>query len=116
MNYTLRQLNIGTYNNIATISQETPVISALNVFLHRRVSALPIVDASGVVVDIYAKYDAINLARERTFNNLDVTVQEALQHRRDFEGVETCTKDSTFGEVRRHNERTTFDALESAYA
>lgn len=82
MTYTLCQLKIGTYNNIATvrarsrlhmgclgkyyivssctgwgsstylgwgsqISQETPVISALNVFLHRRVSALPIVDAAG---------------------------------------------------------------------
>lgn len=58
-----------------------------------------VVRRTGVVVDIYAKYDAINLARERTFNNLDVTVQDALQHRRDFEGVQTCTKDSTLGEV-----------------
>lgn len=63
-------------------------------------SALPIIDRSGCVIDIYAKHDAINLARERTYNNLDVSVVEALAHRTDFEGVQTCTLDSTLGQVR----------------
>ena len=55
---------------------------------------------AGVVQDIYAKYDAINLARERTYNNLDVPVSVVLRQRKDFEGVKTCTLNDTLGEVR----------------
>jgi 5'-AMP-activated protein kinase regulatory gamma subunit len=33
------------------------------------------------VVDIYAKFDVINLAAENAYNDLDVTVHEALKHR-----------------------------------
>ncbi len=50
-------------------------------------------------MDIYAKYDAIHLARERTYNNLDITVSEALASRKDFEGVQTCTLQASLGEV-----------------
>lgn len=35
------------------------------------------------MVDIYAKFDAINLAADKTYNNLDETVFEALKHRSD---------------------------------
>lgn len=35
------------------------------------------------MVDIYAKFDAINLAADKSYNDLDVTAQEALQHRVD---------------------------------
>lgn len=38
---------------------------------------------SGVVVDIYARFDVINLAAEKTYNNLDITVKKALEHRAD---------------------------------
>ena len=44
---TLEELGIGTYANIATASPDTPIIVALNMFHEKRVSALPIVDASG---------------------------------------------------------------------
>lgn len=37
-----------------------------------------------------------NLAAEKTYNNLDVTVTKALQHRSQyFEGVLTCNRDDT---------------------
>lgn len=37
-----------------------------------------------------------NLAAEKTYNNLDVTVTQALQHRsQHFEGVMKCSKDET---------------------
>ena len=88
---TIKELSIGTFQNIAMIQEDTPVIVALNVFTERRVSALPIVDEQGRVVDIYAKFDVMNLAAERTYNNLDIPVKEALQHRSWFEGVHTCT-------------------------
>lgn len=33
------------------------------------------------VVDIYAKFDVISLAAEKSYDKLDCTVQEALKHR-----------------------------------
>lgn len=91
MHKTLIELGIGTYTHIATATPDTPIIKALNIFHESRVSALPIVDETGKVVDIYAKFDVINLAAERTYNNLDVTIKEALLHRsHGFEGVHTC--------------------------
>lgn len=59
MNKTLRELNIGTYVNVETARPDTPIITALTKFVERRVSALPIVDAQGRLVDIYSKFDVI---------------------------------------------------------
>ncbi|KAG7253254.1 hypothetical protein CRUP_029658, partial [Coryphaenoides rupestris] len=85
------QLGIGTYDQIAFIHPDTPIIKALSIFVERRVSALPVVDESGKVVDIYSKFDVINLAAEKTYNNLDITVTQALKHRSQyFEGVMKC--------------------------
>nr|XP_058948348.1 5'-AMP-activated protein kinase subunit gamma-1-like isoform X2 [Pocillopora verrucosa] len=96
MNNTLKELGIGTYRDVAVISPETPLITAFHMFSEKRVSALPVVDESGVVVDIYARFDVINLAAEKTYNNLDITVKKALEHRADgFEGVHTCCLDET---------------------
>ncbi|NXO05056.1 AAKG2 kinase, partial [Rhinopomastus cyanomelas] len=92
MKKNLDELGIGTYHNIAFIHPDTPIIKALNIFVDRRVSALPVVDESGKVVDIYSKFDVINLAAEKTYNNLDITVTQALQHRSQyFEGVVKCS-------------------------
>lgn len=82
---------IGTYGDIHTVRQDTPVIKALHMFVENRVSALPIVDDKNKVIDIYAKFDVINLAATRSYHNLDVTVKEALQFRESRpEGVTTC--------------------------
>lgn len=59
MNKTLREVRIGTYENIETASEDTSIILALKKFVERRVSALPIVDSEGRLVDIYAKFDVI---------------------------------------------------------
>ncbi|KAM6468932.1 5'-AMP-activated protein kinase subunit gamma-1 isoform 1-T1 [Liasis olivaceus] len=96
MSKTLEELKIGTYDNIAKVHTNTPVYVALGIFVQHRVSALPVVDDSGRVVDIYSKFDVINLAAEKTYNNLDVTVTKALQHRSQyFEGVLKCYKHET---------------------
>ncbi|XP_063934676.1 5'-AMP-activated protein kinase subunit gamma-2-like [Zophobas morio] len=91
LDFTLQELGVGTHENIATVKPNTPLIEVLNLFSKRRISALPIVDENNVVVNIYAKCDVINLARERAYNNLNTPVSEALKHRADtFEGVHTC--------------------------
>lgn len=90
------QNEIGTYGNIHVVRPDTPVISALSLFVENRFSALPIVDEEGRIIDIYAKFDAINLAATRSYHNLDVTVQSALSHREQRpEGVTTCRLNET---------------------
>ncbi|XP_027135408.1 5'-AMP-activated protein kinase subunit gamma-1 isoform X1 [Larimichthys crocea] len=93
---TIEELKIGTFQNIAVVRADTPLYTALGIFVEQRVSALPVVDDKGRVVDIYSKFDVINLAAEKTYNNLDVTVTKALQHRSQyFEGVLTCNRHET---------------------
>ncbi|XP_032673861.1 dentin sialophosphoprotein [Odontomachus brunneus] len=95
-NKTLRELRIGTFENIETATEETSIILALKKFVERRVSALPIVDTDGKLVNIYSKFDVINLAAEKTYNNLDVSLREANEHRNEwFEGVQSCKLDET---------------------
>merc|ERR1712083_1181903 len=89
-------LGIGTYDDIEVAKYDTPIIEALNKFVKKRVSALPIVDEEGKLLDIYAKFNVINLAAEKTYNNLNVTLKEANEHRNEwFEGVHTCKRDDS---------------------
>ncbi|XP_033762249.1 5'-AMP-activated protein kinase subunit gamma-1-like isoform X3 [Pecten maximus] len=102
MQKTLKELNIGTYDNVVTANTDTPLYKALNMFVEHRISALPVLDANGRVVNIYAKFDVINLAAEKTYNNLDITVEQALQHREQemwFEGVVTCQETDSLDSV-----------------
>lgn len=55
----LSEVGIGTYDCIETAFEDTTIISALDKFLDRRVSALPVVDSEGKLVDIFAKFDVI---------------------------------------------------------
>lgn len=59
MNKTISDLKIGTYDNIETVIEDTTIILALKKFVERRVSALPVVDEKGRLVDIFAKFDVI---------------------------------------------------------
>uniref|UniRef100_A0A336MGR6 CSON001473 protein n=1 Tax=Culicoides sonorensis TaxID=179676 RepID=A0A336MGR6_CULSO len=96
MQNTLRELKIGTYDNIETASEDTSIIDALEKFVERRVSALPVVDSEGRLTDIYAKFDVINLAAEKTYNDLNVSLKKANEHRNAwFEGVQRCSLDET---------------------
>ncbi|KAF5297712.1 hypothetical protein FQA39_LY12043 [Lamprigera yunnana] len=96
MNKTLRETKIGTYDDIEIAYEDTSIIVALKKFVERRVSALPLVDAQGRLVDIYAKFDVINLAAEKTYNDLDVSLKKANEHRNEwFEGVHKCKLDET---------------------
>ncbi|PAA81837.1 hypothetical protein BOX15_Mlig021159g1 [Macrostomum lignano] len=96
----LRQLRIGTYEGIRTITESTPLVKVLSLFVQHRISALPVVGPDGRLSDIYSKFDVINLAATKTYNNLDVSVKDALQYRRDrFEGVTSCQPDDSLRSV-----------------
>ncbi|XP_052400827.1 5'-AMP-activated protein kinase subunit gamma-1 isoform X3 [Carassius gibelio] len=92
----IKDAGIGTFSDVATVSQTATVYDALSVFVERRVSALPVVDDSGKVVALYSRFDVINLAAQKTYNNLSMSMQEAVRRRRGYvEGVITCYPDET---------------------
>jgi len=96
LQHSILDLKIGTYDLVEVASEETPIIEALHKFVNKRVSALPIVDKEGRLVDIYAKFDVINLAAEKTYSNLDISLKAANQHRNEwFEGVHKCKQDES---------------------
>lgn len=55
----LRNLPIGTLSNVVCVGTDWPLHRVLTVFIEHRVSALPVVDENGCLVDIYAKFDVI---------------------------------------------------------
>ncbi|XP_078260487.1 5'-AMP-activated protein kinase subunit gamma-1 [Rhinoraja longicauda] len=91
MKKTLQELRIGTYRQVALVEETSTVYQALTTFVARRVSALPVVNKLGKVVNLYSRFDAINLAAQKAYNNLDVSVKEVLDQRwHCFENVLKC--------------------------
>lgn len=87
MKQNLDALGIGTYHNIAFIHPDTPIIKALSVFVERRVSALPVVDESGLLGHkqencISVKLPSDSLAPEIRGGNehLDVNKSSTEEH------------------------------------
>ncbi|XP_056318991.1 5'-AMP-activated protein kinase subunit gamma-1 isoform X5 [Danio aesculapii] len=96
----IKDAGIGTFTDVATVSQTATVYDALSVFVERRVSALPVVDDDGKVVALYSRFDVINLAAQKTYNNLSMSMQEAVRRRRCYvEGVIKCYPDETLETV-----------------
>lgn len=55
----LSDLQIGTYDNIATASMSTPVIRVIDMFAEQNISAVPIVDENNVVLNVYETIDVM---------------------------------------------------------
>ncbi|XP_040913183.1 5'-AMP-activated protein kinase subunit gamma-3b isoform X2 [Toxotes jaculatrix] len=87
----ISEVGIGTFKQIATVQESATVYDALTVFVERRVSALPVVNEQGKVVALYSRFDVINLAAQKNYNNLNMTMQEAVAARACWvEGVLKC--------------------------
>lgn len=106
----LRKLNIGTYVHesppldaerfypIATATMDTRVFDVVHMFSERGISAVPIVDEEGIVVNLYETVDVITLVRLGAYQSLDLTIGEALNQRSpDFPGVVICTASDSLG-------------------
>ncbi|XP_041922881.1 5'-AMP-activated protein kinase subunit gamma-3b isoform X1 [Alosa sapidissima] len=87
----IEEVEIGTFTQIATIQETATVHDALSIFVERRVSALPVVNEQGKVVALYSRFDVINLAAQKTYNNLNMTMRDAITSRSCcMEGVLKC--------------------------
>uniref|UniRef100_A0A3Q1KEQ9 CBS domain-containing protein n=1 Tax=Anabas testudineus TaxID=64144 RepID=A0A3Q1KEQ9_ANATE len=96
----IREVGIGTFKQIATVQEFATVYDALTVFVERRVSALPVVNEQGKVVALYSRFDVINLAAQKNYNNLNMTMREAIASRACcVEGVLKCYPHETLETV-----------------
>ncbi|ELK17199.1 5'-AMP-activated protein kinase subunit gamma-3 [Pteropus alecto] len=97
---TIQDLGIGTFRDLAVVLETAPVLTALDIFVDRRVSALPVINETGQVVGLYSRFDVIHLAAQQTYNHLDMSVAEALRQRTlCMEGVLSCQPEESLEEV-----------------
>uniref|UniRef100_A0A8B9CXX0 Protein kinase AMP-activated non-catalytic subunit gamma 3 n=1 Tax=Anser brachyrhynchus TaxID=132585 RepID=A0A8B9CXX0_9AVES len=97
---TVQELCIGTFRDVAVVPETAPIYTALEIFVDRRVSALPVINDAGQVVGLYSRFDVIHLAAQKTYNNLDISVREALRQRTVcLEGVLTCYPHETMEDI-----------------
>ncbi|KAL0483877.1 AMPK-gamma [Acrasis kona] len=99
--YSIEELGLGTYSNIVTMTRDTKVYEAVCVFAKRKVSAIPIVDNDGIVIDVFSRYDIVYIVRDHGDYHLDLTLAEALKMKPKIP-VFTCTKTESFEKVLRH--------------
>jgi 5'-AMP-activated protein kinase regulatory gamma subunit len=95
---------------------DTTVFDVVHMFSERGISAVPIIDENGVVVNLYETVDVIvsilhgallsilnrslvqTLVRLGAYQSLDLTIAEALNQRSpDFPGVVICTASDSIG-------------------
>jgi len=98
MSKSLDELHLGTYGNIAVVQPGTSLVIALELFVARRVSSLPVVDHNGTLLGLFTKHHIMNLAAEKTYSQLGETVEKALTAK-DIEPVQTCQKSESLGSI-----------------
>lgn len=102
----LGELLLGTYDNIATASMDTPVIDVIHILVERSISSVPILNSEGilynlsavflftvrifhdltflllgVVYNVFESVDVIALIRGGVYDDLSLTVGEVLKKR-----------------------------------
>ncbi|PVV00153.1 hypothetical protein BB559_000077 [Furculomyces boomerangus] len=90
----LYELGIGTYTNLITATMNTPVIDVVGLFVEHNISAVPIVDEKGELINAFARSDMTYIIKEFMLEDLTISIQQAIDYRHsDFPGVHTCKKD-----------------------
>jgi len=102
LSWTIGSLGIGTYDHVVTVLADTPLIVVLKLLAARKISAVPIVDEHGVVIDMYSKSDVPILVKLGQFTHADLEkpVQQILStYSKRPEQIHTCSKHDTLKDV-----------------
>ncbi|KAF2759157.1 CBS-domain-containing protein [Pseudovirgaria hyperparasitica] len=102
----LRDMNVGTYENIQTANMETPVIDIIHMLVRKNISSVPILDRDGTVINVFESVDVISVIKGGNYDELTLPVGEALLKRPDdFPGIYSCSVhdrlDTIFDTIRR---------------
>ncbi|CAD5124665.1 DgyrCDS12927 [Dimorphilus gyrociliatus] len=77
----IEELKVGTFNDIICIQENSAVIEALRLFIERKVSALPVINSSGICIDIFTKFDAIEMAANGSYADLDKEIHAVFNNK-----------------------------------
>jgi len=96
--FTVEQLGIGTYKNVVTVLKDTPLHVVLTLLAEGRISAVPIIDENGEILDVYSKSDVIILVKQVNENFLHESVGTVLEYKQK-DPFYTCSKKDTLGPI-----------------
>ncbi|KAI6820281.1 CBS-domain-containing protein [Hortaea werneckii] len=102
----LWEIGVGTFENLATATMDTPVMDVIHMLVKRDISSVPILDRDGTVLNVFEAVDVIALIKGGDYENLNLSVGKALEKRsEDFPGIYTCTLndrlDTVFDTIRK---------------
>ncbi|CAB4257227.1 similar to Saccharomyces cerevisiae YGL115W SNF4 Activating gamma subunit of the AMP-activated Snf1p kinase complex (contains Snf1p and a Sip1p/Sip2p/Gal83p family member) [Maudiozyma barnettii] len=93
-------LGIVSDHEVKSCHMTTPVIDVIQLLSQGGVSSIPIVDDQGILVNVYEAVDVLGLIKGGIYNDLSLSVGEALMRRSDdFEGVYTCTRNDRLSTI-----------------
>ena len=85
-----------------TATMDTPIINVVEMLIGSGVNAIPILDKSGHVINIYSSPDILYFVADHDELNLNITIEHALKRRsNNFEGVHTCKEIDNLGHLLR---------------
>lgn len=79
----LRDLHVGSYENLSYAYMDSNVIDVIQALVKRSISAVPILDKDGMVLNVFEAVDVIALIKGGDYDNLQLTVGKALEKRSD---------------------------------
>jgi 5'-AMP-activated protein kinase regulatory gamma subunit len=80
----LRDLKtVGTFVGVETTTMATPVIDVIHTLVRKNISSVPIVDKAGIVLNVFEAVDVIPLIKGGSYDDLNLTVGEAILKRYD---------------------------------
>lgn len=102
----VREINLGTYNNLSTVHMSSTVLDAVHMMVDRNISCVPVVDTDFRVLNAFEAVDVIPCIRGGAYEELKGSVGEALLKRPDDSpGIYTCGEgdrlDSIFDTIRK---------------
>ncbi|KAI6780075.1 Nuclear protein-like protein [Emericellopsis cladophorae] len=90
---TVRELNMGTYKNIATTRMDNSVLDVIHQMVARNISCVPVVDDKGRVLNVFEAVDIIPCIKGGLYEELNGTIGDALCKRpEDSPGIYTCSE------------------------
>eukprot|EP00300_Choanocystis_sp_HF-7_P005135 c13902_g1_i1.p1 GENE.c13902_g1_i1~~c13902_g1_i1.p1 ORF type:complete len:393 (+),score=74.79 c13902_g1_i1:155-1180(+) len=83
LSHSIGDLGVGSFNDVVTCHMDTPLADVLRLQHGKNLTAFPVVDEQGVVLDIVARHDVLCVVRERLYEDLNIKVRDvlALRHR-----------------------------------
>lgn len=105
---TIGELQIYTKDDLVYCYMNSPMIDVIQLLTTNKISAIPIVDNQGILVNAYEATDILGLIKGGLYNDLSLNVGEALMRRNEnYEGVVTCTSSDKLSTIMDMIKRTT---------